>query len=58
VIQLVGHYFEGRRPALVDNLLQSLMAPLFLIAEVLFHFGFRKELLDAVEAKVPHFAAR
>lgn len=51
-IQLLGHYFEGRRPALVDNLLQALMAPLFLIAEVLFHFGIRKELEKDVLEKV------
>jgi len=43
-IQLIGHVFEGRRPALVDNLLQSLMAPLFLIAEIQFFLGFRKNL--------------
>lgn len=54
-IQLIGHYFEGRRPALVDNLLQALMAPLFLIAEVLFHFGIRKELEKDVMEKVRTF---
>jgi uncharacterized membrane protein YGL010W len=47
-IQLIGHVFEGRRPALVDNLLQSLMAPLFLIAEVLFFLGIRKDLEKSV----------
>ncbi len=51
-IQLIGHVFEGRRPALVDNLLQSLMAPLFLIAEVLFFFGIRKDLEKSVSEKV------
>ena len=52
VIQLVGHVFEGRRPALVDNLIQSLMGPLFVLAEVLFYFGFRKDLEQAVERGV------
>ncbi len=52
VIQLVGHVFEGRRPALVDNLVQALMAPLFLIAEVLFFFGIRKSLQEDVDARV------
>jgi uncharacterized membrane protein YGL010W len=52
VIQLIGHVFEGRRPALVDNLVQALMAPLFLIAEVQFALGMRKELFDAVESRV------
>ena len=52
VIQLVGHVFEGRRPALVDNFLQALMAPLFLIAEVQFALGFRKKLEADVEERV------
>ena len=40
-IQLLGHYFEGKRPALTDNLMQIFKAPLFLIVEVLFLLGFR-----------------
>ena len=36
-LQLLGHWFEGRRPALADNVLQIFNAPLFLTAEVL-HF--------------------
>ena len=43
-IQLLGHAFEGRRPALADNLLQIFNAPLFLAAEVLFLFGLRQDL--------------
>jgi uncharacterized membrane protein YGL010W len=52
IIQLTGHVFEGRRPALVDNLIQALMAPLFLIAEVMFFFGIRKDLEKNVEKRV------
>lgn len=52
VIQLTGHVFEGRRPALVDNLVQALMAPLFLIAEPLFCFGIRKDLEKNVQERV------
>jgi uncharacterized membrane protein YGL010W len=44
VVQLVGHCFEGRRPAMADNLLQIFNAPLFLTTEVLFLLGFRAEL--------------
>jgi uncharacterized membrane protein YGL010W len=43
-IQLLGHVFEGRKPALADNLLQVFNAPLFLTAEVVNLLGFRKEL--------------
>lgn len=52
IIQLIGHYFEGRRPALVDNLIQALMAPLFLIVEVMFFFGLRREFETIVRKKV------
>ena len=43
-IQLLGHAFEGKRPALADNILQIFNAPLFLIAEALLFFGLRKDL--------------
>lgn len=51
VFQLVGHVFEGRRPALADNLLQALIGPMFLVAETVFALGIKKELHDAVEAR-------
>ena len=38
-VQLIGHAFEGRRPALADNLLQIFNAPLFLTAEVVALLG-------------------
>jgi uncharacterized membrane protein YGL010W len=46
IIQLLGHAIEGKRPALVDNLLQIFNAPLFLTAEVLFALGRRRDLLS------------
>ena len=51
VFQLIGHVFEGRRPALADNLLQALIAPLFLVAETAFALGLRRDLHDAVESR-------
>lgn len=47
-IQLLGHVFEGKRPALADNLLQIFNAPLFLTAEVAFLFGYREDLSGLV----------
>jgi uncharacterized membrane protein YGL010W len=44
VVQLLGHAFEGKRPALADNILQVFNAPLFLVAEVLVLLGYRKDL--------------
>lgn len=51
-IQLIGHVFEGKRPALVDNLSQSLMGPLFVLTEVLNFFGFRKDLERLAHAEM------
>ncbi len=44
VLQLVGHVFEGRRPALADNLFQIFVAPIFLAAEVFFALGYKPDL--------------
>jgi uncharacterized membrane protein YGL010W len=44
ILQLVGHIFEGRKPALADNLFQIFVAPIFLAAEVFFALGYKPEL--------------
>lgn len=49
IIQLLGHVIEGKRPALVDNFFQTLIAPIFLVAEVAFMLGKRKNLQQEVE---------
>ena len=49
ILQLVGHYFEGRKPALVDNFFQIFVAPLFLMAEVFFALGWKPALRARVE---------
>lgn len=46
IFQLAGHALEGRRPALVDNLLQVFNAPLFLTVEALTLLGFRRDLSE------------
>jgi uncharacterized membrane protein YGL010W len=49
--QIYGHYvFEKSRPAFLDNLFQALVsAPLFVIADIYFELGFRKDLKLAIE---------
>jgi uncharacterized membrane protein YGL010W len=42
VFQLIGHVFEGRRPALVDNLFQAFIGPMFIMAEFLELLGLRR----------------
>ena len=51
ILQLVGHLFEGRRPALADNLFQIFIAPIFLCAEVFFALGYKPRLHAAVRER-------
>jgi uncharacterized membrane protein YGL010W len=51
ILQLVGHVFEGRKPALADNLFQIFVAPIFLCAEVFFALGYKPKLHAAVQAR-------
>ena len=44
VIQLIGHAYEGRKPAFVDDLVGLLIGPLFVTAEVAFALGLRSDL--------------
>lgn len=49
VFQFLGHgVWEKRRPALFDNLFQTLIAPMFLIAETAFAFGLKRKLREDV----------
>jgi len=50
-LQLWGHVFEGRKPALVDNLFQIFVAPIFLAAEVFFALGYKPALRRAVQRR-------
>ena len=54
IAQFVGHgKFEGRAPALLDNIVQALfLAPFFVWMEVLFKFGYREELKARLDKEV------
>lgn len=52
VFQLVGHVFEGRKPALADNIFQIFIAPIFLVAELFFALGFKRDVREKVEARL------
>jgi len=52
VFQFVGHYFEGRKPAFVDDIVGLAIGPLFVVAEALFLMGLRKQLYAEVEKEV------
>jgi uncharacterized membrane protein YGL010W len=47
-IQFVGHHFEGKKPAFVDDLVGLLIGPMFVVAELLFALG----LCRAVHAEI------
>jgi uncharacterized membrane protein YGL010W len=50
VFQFIGHgVWEKRRPALMDNLFQVFVAPIFLVAETAFAWGFKKDLQAEVD---------
>ena len=48
LIPFVGHYYEGRKPAFVDDLVGLLIGPLFLVAEVAFAMGLARDTREAV----------
>ena len=54
IAQFIGHgCFEKRAPALVTNLVYSLLAPFFQMFEVLNYFGYKEGAeLDAIMAKI------
>jgi len=43
-LQMIGHQYEGNRPAFLENAYQVFVAPIFIIAEWTFALGYRKEL--------------
>ena len=57
ILQLVGHVYEGRRPALADNLFQIFVAPIFLCAELFFALGYKPQLHSAVEERAKRLRA-
>ncbi|KAF1912309.1 hypothetical protein BDU57DRAFT_522511 [Ampelomyces quisqualis] len=54
IAQFVGHgRFEGRAPALLDNLVQAVfLAPFFVWFEILFSLGYRPELKRRIDLAV------
>jgi len=48
VIQFIGHYYEGKKPAFIDDLVGLLIGPLFVVVEILFKVG----LLKSLEARI------
>ncbi|MBE7941093.1 MULTISPECIES: Mpo1-like protein [Ramlibacter] len=49
IFQFVGHAWEGRKPAFVDDLMGLAIGPLFVLAEALFACGLLPSLREAIE---------
>ncbi len=52
VIQFIGHYYEGRKPAFVDDIFGLLVGPMFVTAEGMFSLGWNRPLLAEIERRV------
>lgn len=52
LIQFVGHWYEGRKPAFVDDLVGLLVGPMFVTAEAMFLLGWNKPLQAEIEQRV------
>ncbi len=51
VIQFLGHWYEGKKPAFVDDLVGLLVGPMFVTAEAMFALGWNKQLLAEIERR-------
>lgn len=51
VIQFIGHYYEGKKPAFADDLVGLLVGPMFVTAEALFALGLARPLMHEVERR-------
>ncbi|MBX8564527.1 DUF962 domain-containing protein [Pseudomonas cichorii] len=51
IIQFIGHYYEGRKPAFIDDVTGLIIGPLFVVAELAFLAGMRKPLQHAIEER-------
>ena len=53
VFQFIGHVWEGRKPAFMDDIMGLIIGPLFVVVEALFSIGLLPDLQHNMEAK-PH----
>jgi uncharacterized membrane protein YGL010W len=51
LLQFLGHYYEGRKPAFVDDVANLLVGPMFIVAEWLFAQGWCRDLAAVIELR-------
>ena len=49
MLQFIGHYYEGRKPAFIDDLVGLLVGPMFVTGEAMFAAGLCQPLAQAIE---------
>jgi uncharacterized membrane protein YGL010W len=52
IIQFIGHYYEGRKPAFADDIVGLLVGPMFVVLELLALLGLFKGLTDEIARRV------
>jgi uncharacterized membrane protein YGL010W len=52
VLQFIGHYYEGKKPAFVDDIMGLVIGPLFVAAEALFILGLCAKTQQEIEKRV------
>lgn len=48
VFQFIGHFYEKKKPAFMDDVIGLAIGPLFVLAELVFLFGFRKPMEETM----------
>lgn len=54
VFQFIGHFWEGKKPAFIDDVAGLIIGPLFVVAEALFLLGALPKLRATIEARAGH----
>ncbi len=49
LIQFIGHYYEGRKPAFADDVVGLLVGPMFVVLEMLALLGLFRDLMAEIE---------
>lgn len=52
LFQFIGHYYEGKKPAFVDDIMGLVIGPLFVTAEALFLLGLCGKTQQEIEKRV------
>lgn len=51
IVQFIGHYYEGKKPAFTEDFTGLLVGPMFVTAEVLFALGLARPMLREIERR-------